>query len=123
MAAKGYRRQPSYQAVVDMVLNVHSLSPESIRKSFRVCGIAAEGEKVPENELNERLKQFLVAPENAGMVLNTEEASAENNIEVDLTTSPTRKMNWILFRMVQVASWRLWMLITMTTVMNKTFEH
>ena len=84
MTAKGYRRRPSYQAVVDMVLKaVHSLSPESIRKSFRVCGIAAEGEKVPENELNERLKQLLMAAENAGMVLNTEEASAENIIEVE----------------------------------------
>ena len=70
--------------MVDLVLKaVHSLSPENIRKSFRVCGIAAEGEKVPENELNERLKQLLVAPENAGMVLNTEEASAENIIEVE----------------------------------------
>ena len=84
MTAKGYRRQLSYQAVVDLVLKaVHSLSPESIRKSFRVCGIAAEGEKVPENKLNEGLKQLLVAPENAGMVLNTEEASAENIIEVE----------------------------------------
>ena len=83
MTTKGYRRRPSYQAVVDMVLKaVHSLSPESIKKSFRVSGIAAEGEKVPENELNERLKQLLVAPENAGMVLNTE-ASAENIIEVE----------------------------------------
>ena len=35
-----------------------------------MCGIAAEGEKVPENELNECLKQLLVAPKNAGMVLN-----------------------------------------------------
>ena len=48
-----------------------------------MCGIAAEGEKVPENELNERLKQFFVAPENAGMVLNIEEASAENIIEAE----------------------------------------
>ena len=40
-------------------------------------------EKVPENKLNERLKQLLVAPENAGMVLNTEEASPENIIEVE----------------------------------------
>ena len=84
MTAKKYRRRPSYQAVLDMVLKaVHSLSPESIRKSFRVCGIATEGEKVPENELNKRLKQLLVAPENAGIVLNTEEVSAENIIEVE----------------------------------------
>ena len=82
MNAKGYRRRPSYQAVVDMVLKaVHSHSPESIKKSFRVCGIAADEEKVLENELNERLKQLLVAPENAEMVLNIE-ASAENIIEV-----------------------------------------
>ena len=67
-----------------MVLkDVYSLSPESIRKSLRVCDIAAEGEKVPENELNERLKQLLVAPENAEMVLNIEEARAENIIEVE----------------------------------------
>ena len=48
-----------------------------------MCGIAAEIEKVPENELNECLKQLLVAPENAGMVLNIEEASRENIIEVE----------------------------------------
>ena len=84
MTAKKYRRRPSYQAVVDMVLKaVHSLSLESIRKSFRVCGIATEGEKVPENELNKRLKQLLVAPENAGIVLNIKEVSAENIIEVE----------------------------------------
>ena len=124
MTAKGYRRRPSYQAVVDMVLKVvHSLSPESIRKSFRVCGIAAEGETVPENELNERLKQLLVAPENAGMVLNTEEASAENTIEVKSHNESDEEMNWILFRMMQVTSWRVWMLMTMATVMNKTFEN
>ena len=84
MTAKGYCRRPSYQAVVDMALKVvHSLSRESIIKSFRVCGIAAEGEKVPENELNELMKQFLVAPKNAGMVLNIKEASAENIMEVE----------------------------------------
>ena len=84
MTAKKYRRRPSYQAVVDMVLKaVHSLLPESIRKSFRVCGIATEGEKVPENELNKCLKQLLVAPENAEIVLNTEEISAENIIKVE----------------------------------------
>ena len=81
MTAKGYRRRPPFQAVVNKA--VHSLSPESIRKSFRVCGIAAHGEKVRENELNERLKQLLVAPENAGIVLNIEEASAEYIIEVE----------------------------------------
>ena len=48
-----------------------------------MCGITAEGEKVPENELNKRLKQLLVAPENAGMVLNIEEARAENIMEVE----------------------------------------
>ena len=46
-----------------------------------MCGIAADGEKVLENELNERLKQLLAAPENAEMVLNIK-ASAENIIEV-----------------------------------------
>ena len=48
-----------------------------------MSGIALEGEKVPENELNERLKQLLVAPENAGMMLNVEEASAENIAKVE----------------------------------------
>ena len=84
MTANGYRRRPSYQAVVGMMLKVvHSRLLENIRKNFQVCGIAAEGEKVPENELNERLKQLFVAPENAEMLLNTEEASAENIIEVE----------------------------------------
>ena len=43
----------------------------------------SRGKKVPENELNEHLKQLLVALENAEMVLNTEEAGAENIIEVE----------------------------------------
>ena len=46
MTAKEYRRRPSYQAVVDMVLKaVHSLSPESIGKSFRVCVVLQQREK------------------------------------------------------------------------------
>ena len=48
-----------------------------------MCGIAANGEKVPENELNKRLKHFLVIPENAGMVLNVENASEENFKKVE----------------------------------------
>ena len=43
--------------LVDMVLKaVHSLSPQNIAKSFRVYDIAAEGEKVSENEVIERMK-------------------------------------------------------------------
>ena len=42
-----------------------------------------EGEKVSENELNERLKQLSVALENAEMVLDTENASAENFTQVE----------------------------------------
>ena len=81
MTAEGHHQRPSYQAVVDMMLKaVYSLLSESIRKSFRVCGIAAEVEKVLENELHEHLKQLLVAPKNSEMVLNIEEASAENII-------------------------------------------
>ena len=35
---KGYRRRPSYQALVNMVLvSALSLSQEAVRKSFRVC--------------------------------------------------------------------------------------
>ena len=60
-----------------------------------MCGIAVEGEKVPENELNECLKQLLVAPENAGMVLNTKEASAENIIEVESHESDEDELDFI----------------------------
>ena len=83
MTAKGYRRRSSYQAVVDMVLKaVHSLSSESIRKSIK-CVVLQQRKKSPCNELKKHLKQLLVAPENAEMVLNTEEAVAENTIEVE----------------------------------------
>ena len=96
MTAKGYRQKPSYQAVVDMASKaVRSLLPGSVGKNFRACGIAAEEEKVPENELNERLKQLLVAPENAGMVLDTGNASAENFTEVESHESYD-KLDYIL---------------------------
>ena len=60
MTKKGYRRRPSYQAMVDMVSKaVKCLSKESIQKSFRCCGIAANGQVVPRSELNGRLKSSL----------------------------------------------------------------
>ena len=100
---------------------VCSLLPESIRNSFRECGIAADGEKVPENELNERLKQLLVAPESAGMVLDIENASAENFTEMESHESDD-ELDYIL--KVRVTSPRAWMPISMKTAINtKTFEH
>ena len=73
---KGYRRRPSYQSLLDMVSqSVRSLSQESIKKSFRVCGIAAEGEEVPENELHGRLKQMLTKSER--MLPNPEGSNVE----------------------------------------------
>ena len=57
LTKKGYRRRPSYQVMVDMVSKaVHCLGKESIQKSFRFCGIAADGQVVPESELNRSLK-------------------------------------------------------------------
>ena len=76
MTSIGYRRRPSYQLLVDMVSqSVRSLSQESIKKSFRVCGIAAEGEEVPETELHGGLKQILTESER--MLPNPERSSVE----------------------------------------------
>ena len=77
------RLQKEYNTWLQLCKNKMRLSDPGRKIKLVECGIAAEGEKVPENELNERLKQLLVAPKNAGMVLNTEEASAENIIEVE----------------------------------------
>ena len=71
---KGYRRRPSYQSLVDMVSqSVHSLSQESIKKSFRVCGTAAEGEEIPETELHGRL----LLSESERMLPNPEGSNVE----------------------------------------------
>ena len=80
---KGYRRRPSYQSLVDMVSqSVRSLSQESIKKSFRVCGIAAEGKEVPETELHGRLKQMLTESER--MLPNPEGSNVEIIIDFEL---------------------------------------
>jgi len=82
MTSKGYRRRPSYQSLVDMVSqSVRSLSQESIKKSFRVCGIAAEGEEVPEAELHSRLKQMLTESER--MLPNPEGSNVEIIIDFE----------------------------------------
>ena len=82
MTSKGYRRRPSYQSLVDMVSqSVRSLSQESIKKSFRVCGIAAEGEEVPETELHGRLKQMLTESER--MLPNPEGSNVEIIIDFE----------------------------------------
>ena len=82
MTSKGYCRRPSYQSLVDMVSqSVRSLSQESIKKSFRVCGIAAEGEEVPETELHGRLKQMLTESER--MLPNPEGSNVEIIIDFE----------------------------------------
>ena len=40
-------------------VSVLSLSQDAVRKSFRVCGIAADGVHVPESELHSRLQNIL----------------------------------------------------------------
>ncbi len=58
--AKGYRKRPSYQAIIDMVnLSLDSLSQEAIKKSFCCCGIAEKGQEVTKEELHTRLKDLL----------------------------------------------------------------
>ena len=57
---KGYRKRPSYQAIVDMVSSAtKKLQVESICKAFKVSGIAANGVNVQDNDLNTRLREAL----------------------------------------------------------------
>ena len=57
---KGNRKPPSYQAIVDMVLEaLKRISEGMIKKSFRVCGFAANGVSVPNEDLHSRLRNFL----------------------------------------------------------------
>ena len=58
--AKGYRKRPSYQEIVDMVSNALStISSENIKRAFECCGIASMGRSVGSNLLNQRLKTIL----------------------------------------------------------------
>lgn len=68
--AKGYRKRPSYQEIVDMVsISLDAIKEETIKKAFRCCGIAEKGQVVPLSELNSRLRG-IVSFFNKGIVEN-----------------------------------------------------
>ncbi len=57
---KGYRKRPSYQHVIDMVsLSLSDLKSESIRSSFRCCGVGERGEEIPKEDMNSRLRAYM----------------------------------------------------------------
>lgn len=57
---KGYRKRPSYQKIVDMVISACDKIPSiSIQRSFECCGIAANGLEVEIEILNHKLRSIL----------------------------------------------------------------
>ncbi len=51
--ARHFDIDPSYQAIIDMVSEcVKKLDRDMIQKSYKVCGIDAMGNAVPEGELH-----------------------------------------------------------------------
>ncbi len=81
---KGYRKRPSYQAIIDMVSNAqYSLRKETVQKSFRCCGISAKGGEVPGEELNTRLKTVLKEDEIGTVELESEtDGDSEDDEEI-----------------------------------------
>jgi hypothetical protein len=60
----GYRKRPSYQAIVDMVsLATDAIQPTAVIRAFETCGIAENGQEVPIELLNERLREILLCEE------------------------------------------------------------
>ena len=58
--AKGYRKRPSYQQIINFVSNATAaLKKESLIRSFECCGIAANGEKISETVLHSRLQDVI----------------------------------------------------------------
>uniref|UniRef100_A0A914VVY5 DDE-1 domain-containing protein n=1 Tax=Plectus sambesii TaxID=2011161 RepID=A0A914VVY5_9BILA len=68
-ARKGYRKRLSYQHILDMVSNaMNAIDSETIKRAFRCCGIAANGEIVPVDDLNERLQLVLSWKDQMGLM-------------------------------------------------------
>ncbi len=102
---KGYRKRPSYQAVIDMVsLSLDSLKEEVIQKAFKCSGIEEKGIKVPMAELNHNLRAVLAfleegiaeAPATDNFFQGLEEEAEEDGeeeevIEVDVVGEESEK--------------------------------
>ncbi len=43
--------------------SVDAIKPESIKKAFRCCGIASQGEEVPVEDMNTRMQAVIAAGE------------------------------------------------------------
>jgi hypothetical protein len=68
---KGYRKRPDWETVIGFVSRaVTAIKKECIIKSFVVCGNKEKGERVPHQNLNNKLQSILIA---------------ENTDETDLT--------------------------------------
>uniref|UniRef100_A0A914WZ58 Uncharacterized protein n=1 Tax=Plectus sambesii TaxID=2011161 RepID=A0A914WZ58_9BILA len=69
MTPKGYRKRPSYKAIVDMVENaVSAISKEMIKWAFECCGIAECGGVVPLEKLNQWFKTVISWKDSAGLI-------------------------------------------------------
>ena len=58
--AKGYRKRPSYTQLLNFVSNsIKEINRETVQRSFKVCGVAANGDGVEPKHLNSRLRAAL----------------------------------------------------------------
>lgn len=77
---KGYRKRPSYDAIVQMVSRaLLSVRPETVMNAFTACGVAAGGQAVATNSLNSHLRRVLGGEDVAADVTaDADEESSES---------------------------------------------
>ena len=81
----GNRKPPSYSEIVKFVSDaVKELNSDTVKKSFRVCGIAEKGDRIELNELHGRLRTLVECKEEekAEVLEGNSEDESESDDEI-----------------------------------------
>ena len=81
----GNRKPPSYSKIVKFVSDaVKELNSDTVKKSFRVCGIAEKGDRIELNELHGRLRTLVECKEEekAEVLEGNSEDESESDDEI-----------------------------------------
>ncbi|CAL8094661.1 unnamed protein product [Calicophoron daubneyi] len=66
-----HKKRPSYQAIVDVVVNASKgISSDTMKKAFECCGVADDGKEFPVSKTSHLLQNILV--NNSGLVSENE---------------------------------------------------
>jgi hypothetical protein len=69
---KGYRKRPSYQALINFVDKaIQKISPEIIKRSFECCGIGEFGTDIPREKMNSKICDVLSFADRTTQVTGT----------------------------------------------------